>query len=147
MKWYPFLLIGLIGGLIACDNTESSTETTTDSVTVEVPVELEDTTGLAATTIAPELIGTWIMQEMRVGNEPLPIEDIEDSSYEFRADGTLVVHDEESVSDPMGFRYENNTIYSELLEADFLVEELSATKLVLSIEKLGMKIKYTYQKK
>lgn len=146
MKWYSLVLLGFSIGFTSCTNDTTEEGGSGDSVVVNEAEILADTTGIPATTIAPELLGMWILQEMRIDQEPMSIEDIGESAYEFRSDGTLVAHSEESASDPTPFTYDNNTINSDLNDKPLQVEELGPKKLVLSTEINGTIIRYIYQK-
>ena len=107
-------------------------------------VETEVEVPASVITLAPELIGTWRLVEMKYGNTPMSIEEIGKSTLEFTQNGTMITSAPGLSPEETTFAYENDLITRDLDGMEQRVAELSADRLVLVSEIDNTEIKQIY---
>lgn len=145
----PLLLSLALLLLSACGEDRSETQATegadlADSLTVEVPAPNYPA---PAPQVAPDLLGTWQLEEMWIDGNMMSAAEIGTSYLEFTAEGqvTSLAPGFDPVSST--FSYEEPLILAEALEGQKEILELEADRLVLLESVDNTEVKYVYQKK
>jgi hypothetical protein len=123
-----FFLACLFLGLMSCESsdsgkTEETSRTDSDSVAVFLPPDL--------VTLAPELIGSWKLEEVSYGSTILSTDETGESSLEFTKNGLMISSTPDLPPEESRFTFESDTIRSEIDGTAQRIESISNTSLVL----------------
>ncbi|GAB4412202.1 MAG: hypothetical protein OHK0039_17980 [Bacteroidia bacterium] len=142
---YATLLLILGLAFQACEpSTQQETPEDADTLSID-SIVYEEMRERGLATIAPELIGVWQLEEMRLDDTPMSVGDVGENFLEFRADGLRIATSPGTSPDTSAFVYEDNTIRTELDE-NLRIEEISSTRLVLSTTLDNTTVRYIYKR-
>lgn len=132
--------------LFACDDTQQA-DTEADGTDL---VELPDTSATRAIAPAaeqvPELIGTWQLQEMWVGNSQMSVGDVGETYVQFKTNNMVVSMAPNMSPDSSAYQYtpEQQRIEAQALQGEQTIQTLSEDELVLSYEVDGEEVRSVY---
>ncbi|MEM7655492.1 MAG: hypothetical protein AAF399_05130 [Bacteroidota bacterium] len=127
--------------LFGCGNESeeaNQTELATDSVTIALPPDL--------VTLAPELIGSWKLEEMSYGSNIMSIADLGESTLEFTETGKMISSTPDLPPEESDFSFYNDTIRSDIDGVEQRIELLTGVQLVLVSTIDGTEIKRVYSR-
>lgn len=140
---YLLFLVSVSVFVVSCDSEESddSIPEQTDSILIDLaedpePMEIE---------IAPELVGLWKLEEMKMGANLMAV-DIGESSLEFKDDGTLISDSDGVEPASFPYLYQNDQLVSDLWDEAQTITKLTANELILTEVVDGEQIHYIYKK-
>ncbi len=143
----PSLLIAFFLVVILSGCEEGTKEPTENNLIDTLERSDEETTrGLEVSAMRPELIGTWKLVDMRMGNEPLA-QAIPGNSYvEFLGNGTVALMSDEFEPDTAAVSQNGDMLGSTVWLSDQRIDSLTTSRLILVEELDGAEISYIYER-
>jgi len=132
------------------DEKEQQNKDMVDSVVNQV-IKEGDTLAAPSSPVVPELIGSWIVVEMRLDGKPLSQDDIGKLIYNFEDEGKLVFDSKDKNEDfaPESFKYSynQNVIYTpHFPTGEARITQLNTDTLSFTIEAAGSKVEYVLER-
>jgi len=132
--------------LFACDDTQQANSDADGADLVETPDTTTSRTIAPAAEQVPELIGTWQLQEMWVGNSQMSVGDVGETYVEFKANNIVVSMAPNMSPDSSTYQYSpaQQRIEAQALQGEQTIKTLSEEELVLSYEVDGEEVRSVY---
>ena len=132
--------------LLACDDTRQADTGPEATNQVAGPDTTATREVAPAATPVPELIGTWQLQEMWVGNSQMSVGDVGETYVQFKPNNMVVSMAPNMSPDSSAYQYspEQQRIEAQALQGEQTIKTLSEDELVLSYEVDGEEVRSVY---
>lgn len=133
--------------LVSCGNEGEPADSEGPAEGDTLVVVLPEEPSLTVAEAAPELIGTWQLEEMRVGDTPMSVDEVGESTLTFTAEGEMVSATPELGEETTPFVYQDGLI---LIDDGFgarRIEQLTNEHLELGVSIDGETVRYRYRRK